>query len=198
MGPLHQKIDWDMNKSLSRVTSFCEENDIILIFLLEPVVTAQRETGKCVFGADYTVFVHEVAGQVLARAVGFRLQAHLAGAPTGGAQLLQKSWSALKAPERRVTNRILRQIDALVAHNVENLRWAMYQNIRNAFQLFASAVDDRFLQAIVATRGTIEAACLARHDHDHKAGDHVARLESAEARLRNLRGEIRSWATKHE
>src|SRR5208337_1728203 len=81
MGPVHQKMNWDMSKSLRRVTAFCEENDIILISLLEPLIAAQRETGKYVFGDHYTMFGHEVAGQVLARAVGFRLQAHLAGAP---------------------------------------------------------------------------------------------------------------------
>jgi hypothetical protein len=67
MGPLYQKMEWDMNKSLRRVTSFCEENDIILISLLEPLVTAQRETGKYVFGDHYTMFGHEVAAQVLAQ-----------------------------------------------------------------------------------------------------------------------------------
>ncbi len=81
MGPVHQKMDWDMGKSFRRVTAFCEENDIILISLLEPLITAQRETGKYVFGDHYTMFGHEVAAQVLARAAGFRLQAHLAGAP---------------------------------------------------------------------------------------------------------------------
>ncbi len=81
MGPVHQKMDWDMNKSLRRVTAFCKENDIILISLLEPLIAAQRETGKYVFGDHYTMFGHEVAAQVLARAVGFRLQALLVEAP---------------------------------------------------------------------------------------------------------------------
>jgi len=81
MGPFHKEMTWDMNKSLRRVTSFCEENDIILISLLEPLIAAQRETGKYVFGDHYTMFGHEVAAQVLARAVGFRLQTHIAGTP---------------------------------------------------------------------------------------------------------------------
>ncbi|MGO9120359.1 MAG: SGNH/GDSL hydrolase family protein [Desulfomonilaceae bacterium] len=98
MGPLYQEIAWDMNRSLSRVASFCEENGIILISLLEPLVTAQRETGKNVFGDHYTMFGHEVAAQVLARAVGFRLQAHLAGAPAVE-RSAASSGSLLKAPD---------------------------------------------------------------------------------------------------
>jgi hypothetical protein len=99
MGPLHQEIAWDMNKSFGRVASFCEENDIILISLLEPLVTAQRETVKNVFGDHYTMFGHEVAAQVLSRAVGFRLQTHLAGTPALGGSAALESWGPSKGTD---------------------------------------------------------------------------------------------------
>jgi len=82
MGGPHRQIRWDMNKSVKRVTSFCEENDIVLISLLEPLIEAQKATGKQVFGDHYTMFGHQVAAQVLARAIDFRLQTHIAGKPT--------------------------------------------------------------------------------------------------------------------
>ncbi|MBI4964198.1 MAG: SGNH/GDSL hydrolase family protein [Desulfomonile tiedjei] len=82
MGGPHKQIKWDMNKSVNRVKSYCEENDIIMISLLEPLIEAQKETGKPVFGDHYTMFGHQVAAQVLARAIDFRLQTHVAETPT--------------------------------------------------------------------------------------------------------------------
>jgi hypothetical protein len=82
MGGPHKDVRWDMGKSIRRVAAFCEENDIVLISLLESLIAAQRETGKQVFGDHYTMFGHQVAAQVLARAVDFRLQSHMAGKPT--------------------------------------------------------------------------------------------------------------------
>jgi GTPase SAR1 family protein len=102
-----------------------------------------------------------------------------------------------KYRKRRLTNRLLVQVDSLVSHNVENLRWALYQNVRNAFRRFAAALDEKFLGIIVHTRGTIEAACYTRHDHPQKITGHIARLESGEARLQNLCEEIQSWVNGH-
>jgi hypothetical protein len=82
MGGPHEQIKWDMSKSIRRVTSFCEKNDIVLISLLEPLIAAQRATGNQVFGDHYTMFGHQVAAQVLARAVDFRMQSRVAGEPT--------------------------------------------------------------------------------------------------------------------
>lgn len=82
MGGPHEQMRWDMSRSLRRVTLFCEENDIVLISLLEPLIQAEKDTGKLVFGDHYTMFGHQVAAQVLSRAIDFRLQTHLAGRPT--------------------------------------------------------------------------------------------------------------------
>ena len=92
MGKPHGEISWDMTKSVRRVTAFCEENDITLISLLDPLVAAQRETGKYVFGDHYTMFGHQVAAQVLARAINFRLQPHLAGKPSLRHSAASESW----------------------------------------------------------------------------------------------------------
>ena len=99
--------------------------------------------------------------------------------------------------KKRLTKRLSRQIEALVSHNVENLRWAMYQNVKNAFRRFAVRLDQRFFQMIVATRGTITAACFFRRDYPEKITDHIAQLTSGEAQLESLREEIQSWAAEH-
>jgi hypothetical protein len=88
------------------------------------------------------------------------------------------------------------QVEALASHNVENLRWALYQNVKNAFDRFALELEEYFLETIIYTRGTIEAACLTRSEHDQNTTDRLERLTSGEAELEGLREEIQSWATK--
>ena len=58
----------------------------------------------------------------------------------------------------RLRKRLSRQIDTLVRHNVENLRWATKQNLNDAFLRFASTLDQRFQETIEATHGAIRAA----------------------------------------
>jgi hypothetical protein len=81
MGGPHASIDWDMAKSIHRVTSFSEEHDIVLVSLLEALIEEQKKTGQAVFGDHYTMFGHQVAAEVLTRAVNFRLQTYFAARP---------------------------------------------------------------------------------------------------------------------
>lgn len=94
---------------------------------------------------------------------------------------------------RRLKKRIYKQVDALVSQNVENLRWAMYQNVKNAFDRFASELDERFLRVVVATRGTIEAACIVRKEYADKVADRMTSLVLGQGRLETLCEELRSW-----
>ncbi|MGC8906843.1 MAG: SGNH/GDSL hydrolase family protein [Desulfomonilaceae bacterium] len=66
MGSAHATIPWDMERSVKRVQRYCAEHDIKFISLLEPLARAQAQTKKRVFGDHYTMFGHEIAGQVLA------------------------------------------------------------------------------------------------------------------------------------
>jgi GTP-binding protein EngB required for normal cell division len=64
--------------------------------------------------------------------------------------------AALRAS--RLKKRLSRQIDTLVRHNVENLRWATLQNLNDAFRRFGLTLDQRFQETIAATHGAIQAA----------------------------------------
>lgn len=79
MGGPHEYISWDLEKSHKRVTAFCQENDILLVSLLEPLIAAQKATDRAVFGDHYTMFGHRVAARVLSGAMQARLQTHFAG-----------------------------------------------------------------------------------------------------------------------
>lgn len=65
MHRLDDEFGWDMARSVNRVKRYCEENDIPLISLLEPLASAQRATGKAAFGDHYSIFGHEVAAAAL-------------------------------------------------------------------------------------------------------------------------------------
>jgi len=65
MGGPHEKIIWDMEKSVRRVTTFCDRNNIRVVSMLGPLIAAQRETGNQVFSDHYTLFGHQVVARVL-------------------------------------------------------------------------------------------------------------------------------------
>ncbi len=77
------------------MTRYCDENDILFISLLEPLIDAQKDTGRQVFGDHYTMFGHEVAAQVLAGAVSFRVDPYAAEKPTFKQCVASHSWSAI-------------------------------------------------------------------------------------------------------
>jgi hypothetical protein len=56
---------WDMAKSVRRVRAYCNQHDILFASLLDPLITAQRDTGKHVFGDHYSMFGHEVVAESL-------------------------------------------------------------------------------------------------------------------------------------
>jgi GTPase SAR1 family protein len=79
----------------------------------------------------------------------------------------------------RLKKRLSRQIDTLVRHNVENLRWATLQSLNDAFRRFGLTLDQRFQETIAATHGAIQAAYTKRKEHTKAIVEDVARLESA-------------------
>ena len=56
---------WDMAKSVKRVGAYCKQHDILFASLLDPLISAQRDTGKHVFGDHYSMFGHEVVANSL-------------------------------------------------------------------------------------------------------------------------------------
>ena len=86
----------------------------------------------------------------------------------------------------RMKKRLSRQIDTLVRHNVENLRWATLQNLNDGFHRFALTLDQRFVETIAATHGAIEATYVKRREHAEAIMDDVARMEASAADLTKI------------
>jgi hypothetical protein len=56
---------WDMEKSLRRVSSYCANQKIPFISLLDPLIRSQRTSAKAMFGDHYTMLGHQVAAKTL-------------------------------------------------------------------------------------------------------------------------------------
>jgi GTP-binding protein EngB required for normal cell division len=94
--------------------------------------------------------------------------------------------NSFSSRERRVAGirkRMSEQIGTLVLHNVENLRWSIFQSIEHAFRRFASELDARLDETIEATHGAIRLALAKREEHSHKIDGEVARLSHATAEM---------------
>jgi small GTP-binding protein len=90
----------------------------------------------------------------------------------------------------RQKRRLYRQIDTLVNHNVESLRWATRQNLKDALQRFGSVLDQRFQETIAATHGAIHAAYVKRKEHSATIADDVSRFEAAAKELAGIRAQL--------
>jgi GTP-binding protein EngB required for normal cell division len=91
----------------------------------------------------------------------------------------------------RLKKRLSRQIETLVRHNVENLRWATLQNLNDAFRRFGLTLDQRFQETIAATHGAIQTAYAKRKEHAEAIADDVSTLDAAASELARICAEIR-------
>lgn len=92
--------------------------------------------------------------------------------------------SALR--ERHARRRIEREIADLAMRNVENLRWAMRQNVQDAFRGFAGDVDERFASSLAATRGVMLAAIEMKSGYAAMTEARIGDLQIVIARLQEV------------
>ncbi len=88
--------------------------------------------------------------------------------------------------ERRIRARIGKEIQTLVVHNVENLRWATLQNIDAAFRVFSRELDEDLANTIEATYGAIEAAYTRRKERADEIADRTRTLQKSSGDLQAL------------
>lgn len=96
-------------------------------------------------------------------------------------------WSQRRA---RMINHLMKQIEALVLHNVENLRWATLQNLEEAFRHFEAALYERLQATISATHGAIQAAHAKRLQQAQDVGREIAGLQSKIEQLQDIRTQL--------
>jgi hypothetical protein len=84
---------------------------------------------------------------------------------------------------KRFARRVEEDIQALAARNVENLRWAIRQNLDDVFRRFQSKMESHITQALQTIRGAIEAAQERQRSRVNASGPEVARLTGYRDRL---------------
>jgi GTP-binding protein EngB required for normal cell division len=98
----------------------------------------------------------------------------------------------------RIMRRVRHQIDALVVHNVENLRWAVLQSVEDAFRRYALEFDQRLQETISATTSAIQTAMKKRNECQNEVAPELRRLEDAAQRLRCLQTNLEYGETLRE
>jgi GTP-binding protein EngB required for normal cell division len=83
-------------------------------------------------------------------------------------------------------------LDRLVNRNVENLRWAMLQNVDASVLGFGRSLADGLERATEATEGAIEAALERRLSRGEKVVDDLHRWKGLISDLNALRSELRT------
>ena len=103
----------------------------------------------------------------------------------------------LPRPLRRTAERqrIRRELDDIMIRNVENLRWAMRQNILDAFRRFTSEIDALFTASLAATRDVMDAAAARKSGHQSENAERLQSLEVSEGDLGAIEGALANLAS---
>ncbi len=88
--------------------------------------------------------------------------------------------------QKRILDRLLEQVNELVAKNVENLRWVIFQSIDQAFIQFGSMLDQRLADTVAATHGAIRATMDRRCSQSMTVAGETSQIEAAIAKLKRL------------
>jgi GTPase SAR1 family protein len=91
---------------------------------------------------------------------------------------------------QRAMRRLSEKVEALVMHNVENLRWATLRNLDRAFMHFAASLDECLEETIAATQGAIQAACARREQQAGPLAEETTRLRAKVQELENLKAAL--------
>ncbi len=97
------------------------------------------------------------------------------------------TWNTDALPVLKSLNQ---RLDELVRRNVENIRWAMLQNLNLAFSRFASRVKERLDETVEATKGAMETARARRSTQGEDVAAEVERLGAAIGEMEALKGEL--------
>jgi small GTP-binding protein len=106
---------------------------------------------------------------------------------TGGPSPLTRSAERLlpaALQRQRASARLQDMAQGLAAHNVENLRWAMHQNVEQLFRQFQTHLDEHWAETIEATEQALQSALLRRQQQHEEVAPALAQSQALAAFLR--------------
>jgi Dynamin family len=89
--------------------------------------------------------------------------------------------------QARRRNQLQEQVNELVQHNVENLRWATLQGVNDTFRRFTTMLEERLAAAIEATQGAVKAAAASRFMQSERTDVELAGLRAISDALAEIR-----------
>jgi hypothetical protein len=98
----------------------------------------------------------------------------------GWRRLLPRSYRST-----RVRRALLGRIDTLARRNVENVRWALRQNIDDTFRRFGRELDNRLGGTVAALHGAIRSASAKRQEQSPTIAAEVGRLSALATELKS-------------
>ena len=87
---------------------------------------------------------------------------------------------------KRVRRALLERIDTLARRNVENVRWALRQNIDDTFRRFGSELDAQLADMIAALHGATRSALAKRRERSPAIAAEVERLSALAEELTSV------------
>jgi hypothetical protein len=95
--------------------------------------------------------------------------------------------------KRRMRERLSEEVEMLVTHNVENIRWSTLRNLDESFRHFSTTLDQRFEEAARATRESMRATHLRQKKVEESAEPELERLEQKAAMLADLENALSQY-----
>ena len=92
--------------------------------------------------------------------------------------------------KHRLEKRLSEEVETLVTHNVENIRWATLRNLDDAFRRFSSTLDERLKETAEATRAAMRGSQLRRNENEDTVQTELIRLEQKAAELASLENSL--------
>src|SRR5512144_2542309 len=92
----------------------------------------------------------------------------------------------------RVRRALLERIDMLARRNVENVRWALRQNIDDTFRHFGSELDAQLAGMIAALHGATRSALAKRRERSPAIAAEVERLSALAEKLTSVQALLAS------
>lgn len=84
------------------------------------------------------------------------------------------------------------QIEAVVIHNVESLRWTTIQNLNQTVSRFKRNLDERLKETGIAAKGAIQAAIKQRQEHAETIDDTIYKIKTASNELKQLHNKLKT------
>jgi ribosome biogenesis GTPase A len=97
--------------------------------------------------------------------------------------------------KQRIQKRLFEEMETLVAHNVENIRWATLRNLDDSFRRFSSNLDERLNETAEATREAMRATHLRKKQNEDTAGPEISHLGQKASDLARLENTLAQFAS---